>query len=102
IITLSPDMTAYVEGLGIPAAKVSTNYNGTDQDQADTVSSQQVEALRQKYNLKQKQVVLYAGTYGRANDIPVIMQVIRSMAVDKSIKFILTGSGYYEPQLREL
>jgi hypothetical protein len=30
IITLSPDMTDYVVSLGIPAAKVSTNYNGTD------------------------------------------------------------------------
>ncbi|MEJ8803541.1 glycosyltransferase family 4 protein [Pontibacter sp. H249] len=102
IVALSPDMTAYVQEVGISAAKVCTNYNGTDQDQVDAITEQQVEALRQKMNLQGKQVVLYAGTYGRANDIPTIMQAIEKMAADESIKFILTGNGYYEQQLREL
>ena len=102
IITLSPDMTAYVAGLGVPLAKITTNYNGTDIEQADAVTVQEVEALRQKYGLQGKKVVLYAGTYGRANDMLTLMQAIKQMATDESIKFILTGNGYYEPQLREL
>jgi glycosyltransferase involved in cell wall biosynthesis len=46
--------------------------------------------------------VLYAGTYGRANDIPTLMLTIKSMASDVDIKFILTGGGYFEPELQEL
>ncbi|WP_299826111.1 glycosyltransferase family 4 protein [uncultured Pontibacter sp.] len=102
VIALSPDMSAYIVELGITASKVKTNYNGTDINQADAVCVQDVEVLRAKYKLQGQQVVLYAGTYGRANDIPTLMQTIRSMVADTSITFILTGNGYYEPQLREL
>ncbi|WP_266203175.1 glycosyltransferase family 4 protein [Pontibacter kalidii] len=102
IITLSPDMTDYVASLGIPREKITTNYNGTDFCMVDAVQEQEVEALRQKYNLQGKQVVLYAGTYGRANSMPTLMQAIRSMAADRSITFVFTGNGYYEPQLQEL
>lgn len=102
IVTLSPDMTAYVADLGIPANKITTNYNGTDLDLIDAVSAQKVNELRNRYDLRNKKVVLYAGTYGRANDILTLMQVIKQMAADASITFILTGNGYYEPQLRAL
>ena len=102
IVTVSPDMTAYVAGLGIPTDKITTNYNGTDIDQADAATEQEVESLRVKYNLQGKKVALYAGTYGRANGIPTLMETIRSMSTDTSIKFILIGNGYYEPKLRKL
>ncbi|GAB3202591.1 glycosyltransferase involved in cell wall biosynthesis [Pontibacter aydingkolensis] len=102
IITLSPDMSAYVAGLDISIKKITTNYNGTDIAQADAISEQEVEELRLKYNLQGKQVVLYAGTYGRANDMLTLMKTIKSMAADASITFILTGNGYYEPQLKAL
>lgn len=102
IITLSPDMTAYVQQLGIPASKITTNYNGTDIGMADAVQQQQVEELRNKYSLQGKQVVLYAGTYGRANSIPSLMQAICEMASDAGITFVFTGDGYYADALREL
>ena len=102
IITLSPDMTAYVTGLGVPPEKITTNYNGTDIEQADAIDAAEVEALRELYGLQGKKVVLYAGTYGRANDMVTLMQAVRNIAHVPSIKFILTGNGYYEPQLKEL
>ncbi|OKL41196.1 glycosyltransferase family 4 protein [Pontibacter flavimaris] len=102
IITLSPDMTEYVAGLGIPPEKITTNYNGTDLDMVDAVQEQEVEELRLKYKLQGKRVVLYAGTYGRANSMPTLMQTIQSMAADQSITFVFTGNGYYEAQLQEL
>ncbi len=102
IITLSPDMTEYVASLGIPQEKITTNYNGTDFNMLHAVQEQEVEELRQKYNLQGKRVVLYAGTYGRANSMPTLMQAIQSMATDQGITFVFTGSGYYEAQLKEL
>ncbi|RAU81581.1 glycosyltransferase family 4 protein [Pontibacter arcticus] len=102
IVTLSPDMTDYVLGLGISPEKITTNYNGTDLELAKAVSAEQVENLRTKYKTQGKKVVLYAGTYGRANDMPTLMQTIESMASDESILFICTGTGYYQPQLQQL
>lgn len=102
IITLSPDMTEYVVSLGISREKVSTNYNGTDLQLVDAVVPQEVEALRQKHGLQGKQVVLYAGTYGRANDIPTLLQAVEALSDNTHIYFLFTGSGYYEPQLRQL
>lgn len=102
IITLSPDMSSYVASLGIPEQKISTNLNGTDLGMVDAAQEQQVEELRQRYSLQNKKVVLYAGTYGRANSMPTLMQTINGMAADASTVFVFTGSGYYEPQLKEL
>ncbi|NDK54693.1 glycosyltransferase family 4 protein [Pontibacter fetidus] len=102
IITLSPDMTDYVIARGINPEKVSTILNGTDISYADAVTEADVEMLRSKYKLQGKQVVLYAGTYGRANDIPTIMQAIEQLATQQNIVFILTGTGFYEPELRAL
>ncbi|MER2998100.1 glycosyltransferase family 4 protein [Pontibacter populi] len=102
IITLSPDMTAYVVAQGIDPAKVTTILNGTDIEKADAVTEADIEKLRTNYKLHGKQVVLYAGTYGRANDIPTIMQTIELLATDPTIVFVLTGTGYYEALLQEL
>ncbi|WP_347157109.1 glycosyltransferase family 4 protein [Pontibacter chitinilyticus] len=102
IITLSPDMTDYVASLGISRDKITTNYNGTDLEMVEAVQPQDVEALRQQYSLQDKQVVLYAGTYGRANDIQTLQQAITCLADEPRLVFVLTGAGYYEPQLLEL
>jgi len=102
IITLSPGMTSYVANLGINPDKIITNYNGTDLELAAAVQPAPVMALRRKYNLACKRVALYAGTYGRANGIPALMQTIESMAADASITFVFAGSGFYSQQLQEL
>ncbi|AKD02474.1 glycosyltransferase family 4 protein [Pontibacter korlensis] len=102
VITLSSDMSDYVASLGISREKITTNYNGTDLNMADAVQEQEVELLRKKYNLQGKKVALYAGTYGRANSIPTLMEAITYMASDDNIVFIFTGNGYYEPQLQDL
>ncbi|MCC9168289.1 glycosyltransferase family 4 protein [Pontibacter harenae] len=102
IITLSPNMTDYVASLGISRDKITTNYNGTDLNMIAAVKPAAVELLRERYQLEGKRVVLYAGTYGRANDIPTLMKAIEVLASEPEIKFVFTGSGYYEPQLQEL
>ncbi len=102
IVTLSPDMTDYVVGLGISREKILTNLNGTDLDVAAKVTAEDVQELREKYGLAGKRIVLYAGTYGRANDIPTLMKAAEQLAPDASIKFVFTGGGFYEPELQQL
>lgn len=102
IVPLSPDMENYIAAQGIAREKITTILNGTDLEMVDAATPEQVEALRRQYNLQGKQVVLYAGTYGRANDIPTIMQAAEALANHPTITFVLAGGGFYEEELRKL
>ncbi len=102
IITLSPDMEDYVVNQGIAQEKVTTVLNGTDLEMAAAATPDRVEALRKQYQLQGKQVVLYAGTFGRANDIPSIMQAAERMAKQPDVVFVLAGGGYYDAELKKL
>jgi glycosyltransferase involved in cell wall biosynthesis len=98
ILPLSPDMTRYVTELGIPAGKVTTVLNGTDLDLAARATPAAVEALRQEQGLQGKRVILYAGTFGRANDIPTLVAAAEAMAADDSdVVWLFLGHGFFEP-----
>lgn len=98
ILPLSPDMARYVTDLGIPAEKVTTVLNGTDLDLAARGTPEAVAALRQMQGLAGKNVVLYAGTFGRANDIPTLVAAAEAMAVeDSDAVWVFLGHGFFEP-----
>ena len=101
ILPLSPDMTHYVTDLGIPADKVTTVLNGTDLELAARATPEAVEALRQKQGLTGKRVILYAGTFGRANDIPTLVAAAEAMAADDSdVVWLFLGHGFFEPLIK--
>ncbi|MDQ2769139.1 MAG: glycosyltransferase family 4 protein [Bacteroidota bacterium] len=98
ILPLSPDMARYVTDLGIPAAKVTTVLNGTDLEMAARATPAAVAALRQAQGLAGKRVVLYAGTFGRANDIPTLVAAAEAMAAeDTDVVWLFLGHGFFEP-----
>jgi glycosyltransferase involved in cell wall biosynthesis len=98
ILPLSPDMTRYITDLGIPADKVTTVLNGTDLDLAARATPEAVEKLRQAQDLAGKRVVLYAGTFGRANDISTLVAAAETMAAeDSTAVWVFLGHGFFEP-----
>jgi glycosyltransferase involved in cell wall biosynthesis len=98
IVPLSPDMRRYVTELGIPGSKITTLLNGTDLDLTARATPATVAALRQAQGLVGQQVVLYAGTFGRANDMPTVVAAAEALvATTPSATFIFLGHGYYEP-----
>jgi len=98
IVPLSPDMSRYVENLGIPAAKITTLLNGTDLDLAARATPAAVVALRRAQGLEGKKVVLYAGTFGRANDMPTVVAAAEALvAADPAVTWLFLGHGYYAP-----
>ena len=98
IVPLSPDMSRYVADLGIPAAKITTLLNGTDLGLAARATPAAVVALRRAQGLEGQKVVLYAGTFGRANDIPTVVAAAEAMvAADPALTWLLLGHGYYAP-----
>jgi glycosyltransferase involved in cell wall biosynthesis len=101
-VTLSPNMTSYVHGLGLPEHKVTTIWNGTDLDLAAQATPEATEALRAEYGLVGCRVVLYAGTFGRANDIPTLIAAAEQLAPRlPDVVWLFMGHGFDEPRLRE-
>ena len=98
IVPLSPDMSRYVADLGLPAAKITTLLNGTDLALAARATPEAVAALRQAQALGGQKVVLYAGTFGRANDMPTVVAAAEAMvAADPAVTWLFLGHGYYAP-----
>jgi glycosyltransferase involved in cell wall biosynthesis len=98
IVPLSPDMSHYVMEQGIPAAKITTLLNGTDLDLAARATPAAVAALRHDQELEGQKVVLYAGTFGRANDIPTVVAAAEALvAADPAVTWLFLGHGYYAP-----
>ncbi len=98
ILPLSPDMTRYVTDLGIPAGKVTTVLNGTDLELAARATPEAVAALRQQQGLHGRRVILYAGTFGRANDMPTLVAAAEAMAATTpDVVWLFLGHGFFEP-----
>ena len=98
ILPLSSDMARYVTDLDIAAEKITTVLNGTDLDLAARATPAVVAALRRAQGLDGKKVVLYAGTFGRANDIPTLVAAAEMLvATDPDAAWLFLGHGYYEP-----
>ncbi len=101
IVPLSPDMSHYVAETGIPKAKITTILNGTDLDLAARATPAAVAALRRQQGVEGKKVVLYAGTFGRANDIPTLAAAAELLAAElPEVVWFFLGHGYHEPLLR--
>lgn len=98
IVPLSPDMSRYVADLGISTHKITTLLNGTDLDLAARATPATVAELRQTQGLDGQQVVLYAGTFGRANDMPTVVAAAEALvATNPNTTFLFLGHGYYAP-----
>ena len=98
ILPLSPDMARYVTDLGIAPGKVTTVLNGTDLDLAARATPEAVAHLRHAHGLTGKRVILYAGTFGRANDMPTLVAAAKTLAAQGSeAVWLFLGHGFYEP-----
>jgi glycosyltransferase involved in cell wall biosynthesis len=101
ILPLSPDMSRYVQQVGIDAGKITTVLNGTDLDLAALATDVAVEALRSEQGLLGRTVILYAGTFGRANDIPTLVAAAELLAQRQpQTVWLFMGLGFHEPLVR--
>ena len=98
IVPLSPDMSRHIAALGISPAKITTLLNGTDLDLAARPTPPLVAELRWAQGLENQRVVLYAGTFGRANDLPTVVAAAEALvAADPAATFLFLGHGFFEP-----
>ncbi len=106
ILALSPGMTEHVQAIGrgprwpFDPAKVQTSLNGTDLELAARATAAAVAALQQAENLTGRRVILYAGTFGRANAIPLLLAAAHALAPTcPEAVWVFMGHGFYSPEL---
>ncbi|MGY2133749.1 glycosyltransferase family 4 protein [Hymenobacter sp. HD11105] len=101
IVPLSPDMAAYMEQLGVSTSKITTVLNGTDFHLAATATDEAVATLRQEQVFTNRRIILYAGTFGRANDIPTLVEAAEKMAPTlPDVLWVFMGHGFNEPLIQ--
>lgn len=100
VVTVSPDMERHVRQFVAPA-HVSTVEYGTDLTLLDRITENDVQALRQQHELEKHRVILYAGSFGRANDIPTLLEAARRLQHRRDVCFVFAGAGYYEGAIHE-
>lgn len=101
VVALSSDMAEHIRRTA-PSAAVDVNVYGTDRDVLNTLSPSRVRILQEQYGLGDARVVLYAGSFGRANAIPTLIRTAEQLHADPSLpetRFVFAGDGYHRPTL---
>jgi glycosyltransferase involved in cell wall biosynthesis len=85
--------------LGVPACKIVVNPNGVDPRRFHP--NIDGGAIRQKYNLQNRIVVGFVGTFGVWHGIPVLAEAIGPVIhQNSSIHFFLIGDGALKPEMK--
>jgi glycosyltransferase involved in cell wall biosynthesis len=100
VVTASPDQADHVRRFVSSSEPVSTVSYGTELDVVDAITPDELDALRAQYALPDRPIVLYAGSFGRANAIPALINTAEQCADRDDVCFVVTGRGYHEPALR--
>lgn len=100
ILVNSPAYRDHIIAAGIPARRVSLIPNGVDvRAFAAAVADP---SFRERWRLRDKFVVVYAGALGMANDIPVILRAAQRLEDDSQIHFMIVGEGKEREALARL
>ncbi|HMB89291.1 MAG TPA: glycosyltransferase family 4 protein [Rhodothermales bacterium] len=94
ITPFSPDMMTHVLATPVLPEKVTMQFNGTDFGLIDACSQEQVEMLRTQHALTDKYLVLYGGSFGRANDISTLLTAAKRLSHRHDIHFVFVGYGF--------
>jgi lipopolysaccharide/colanic/teichoic acid biosynthesis glycosyltransferase len=97
IVVNSPAYRGYLLALDVAPLKISLIPNGVDPAMFDPALSGK--AVRDKWGLAGKFVVLYAGAIGMANDLATVLNAAERLSVCTDIVFLLVGDGKERGQL---
>jgi glycosyltransferase involved in cell wall biosynthesis len=99
VVTASPDMAQHVRH-GAPDTPVSTVAYGSDFERLDRTGLPGREAVEADLGLAPgERIALYAGSFGRANAIPSLIDAASMLRDRSELVFVFVGDGYYRPAL---
>jgi glycosyltransferase involved in cell wall biosynthesis len=100
VVTLSPDMEQHVR-VRAPEASVTTHAYGAGLRYLDKVGHAAREHISERMSLDRPHLVLYAGTFGRANAIPTLLDAARRLTDARSdVLVAFAGQGHYAPRVK--
>ena len=92
VISVSPDMAAHVEAV-VPG-KGALHWQGTDPDLFALTTDADAAALRERLGLGTRQVLLYAGSLGRANAVDALVGAAERLQHRDDLAVVVLGAGY--------
>lgn len=100
VVTTSPDQTAHVRAHVAHPEKVSTVEYGTELDLVTALQSEDIDAMRNRVAPNGRRIVLYAGSFGRANAIPTLVEMAARLSSRDDVCLVFAGDGFHAPLLR--
>ncbi len=95
VVTLSTDMEQHVRTRA-PGASVATVEYGADFTRIDEISPKRRAEISERFDLDRRFLVLYAGTFGRANAIPTLLDAARRLVAERSdVLVAFAGQGHH-------
>jgi glycosyltransferase involved in cell wall biosynthesis len=98
LLVNSPAYIDYLIEKGVPPSKITLLPNGADPQMFDPSTSGN--GIRQKLNLDDKFVIVYAGAIGPANDLDVLLDAAAELKADSRICFLIVGDGKERKRLQ--
>lgn len=99
VVAASPEMAAHVRRVTDPGKVFSVAY-GTDFEILRHAQSEAGPALNASLKPPtEQQVILYAGSFGRANDLPTLVEAARLLQGRRALRFVFAGRGHHRPLL---
>lgn len=101
VFTISFGMERKIVAKGIDPDKVVIFPNWTDSGKIKPLSREQ--SLRQAFGLSEKdKIILYSGNLGEKQGLEIIIDVAHAVRNDRSMKFVIVGSGGIRERLQHL
>ena len=98
VIVNSPGFIDHVRSRG--ADQVTQIPNGADPNMFDPDANGR--SFREKHDLEEKFIILYAGAHGMSNDLKVVLDAAAHLKNNDEIRIVLLGSGKEKPHLQTL
>lgn len=99
IVVVTESFKENLVGRGVPSSKIEIVYNGVDPERFGKTD---VEAVKQKYQLKGKTVVLYSGALGLSHSLECVLQVAEKFRDRQDILFLFVGEGAKKEELQRI
>jgi glycosyltransferase involved in cell wall biosynthesis len=97
VVALSTDMEQHVR-VRAPDASVTTIEYGTDPALVDDLGAEKRTEIEDRFDLDRRFLVLYAGSFGRANAIPTLIDAAQHLTTHRSdVLVAFAGDGYHAP-----
>jgi glycosyltransferase involved in cell wall biosynthesis len=97
VVINSPGFNEHVKSRG--ARQVTLIPNSVDVDMFASASNPAL--FRERYDLKDAFVVVYAGAHGLSNDLRVLLDAAKILKSEKKIRFVMIGDGKEKAELMQ-